>query len=165
MPGASLGSHYSAPPPGASVSYGSASHAIPSFDTAPGMSARSYPALGASASINAPSRAAWMGTDHAQVGVSKTKNTGTFTNYEYPIIFDPSAAIRCTVQHYLVTDRPTLLESDMAEMAKAIEDVYQGAKRQGSLVTDANAASRATAPSPALANRDRQRSPWYFQAQ
>lgn len=134
-----------------------------SYDFAPGSSARPNYALGASTGSSYAAGAAWMGTDHAQVGVSKTGKSGIFTSYKHPIIFDPSAAIRCTVQHYLVTDRPTLLESDMAEMAKAIEDVYQGAKRQGSLVTDADAISRATAPNLALAEGYRQSRPWYLQ--
>jgi hypothetical protein len=38
------------------------------------------------------------------------------------------------------------MEEEMAEISSAIEDVYRSARKQGSLVVDADVSSRTTAP-------------------
>lgn len=98
-------------------------------------------------SARARSVQADLGVDHAQLGVTEPHGPmsnlpSDFTDLE----IDPNAAIRCTVQHYLVTDKGSISEADVAEVRHTMDKIYGAAKVEGSLVVDANADKRSTAP-------------------
>ena len=122
------------------------------------------PRLRAAAPPPPPGRAAvsFRGADHAQLGITEPKGPFKGAPGRSKLELDPKAAIRCTVQHYVVTDQSSLAEAEMAEISSAIEDVYRSARAQGSLVTDADASSRATAPSNLFAQGAIPQNLWFW---
>lgn len=104
------------------------------------------PPRGATRSFDANTalRSAAQGSDQAQLSVGEAH--GDFNFFTERVALDPDAAIRCTVQHYLVTDEGKLGDEDFARMRRTMDAVYAGAERTGSLVVDADARERGTAP-------------------
>jgi len=140
------------PPPGRAARGAGTSQDPPTLPPLCGVRRASAPSYGSAAS--------YVGTDHAQIG--HTAPVGQFHPYHGDLIFDNEAAIRGTVQHYVVTDRPSLRKSDVAEMASFIDSVYEGANRQGSLVVDDDAETRATAPQHGPSDGRERLKPWFL---
>ncbi len=86
------------------------------------------------------------GTEHAQLGFGKSH--GKFEGAPDAMTFeiDPDAAIRCTVQHYLVSDTGKLTEADIVGIKETIDKIYGSGDKQGSLVVDADRHQRSTVP-------------------
>lgn len=85
-----------------------------------------------------------QGVDHAQLGT--TTGHGPFPLLPPKFELDTHAAIRCTVQHYLVTDTGTLSIDDMRSVRQKMDAILSRATASGSLVVDTDAAERSTAP-------------------
>jgi len=97
-----------------------------------------------------------LGTDHAQLSVSAAN--GPVQYWSGRVQLDVNAAIRCTVQHYLVTDEGTLSEADLVGVKDQLAAVYAGAVSVGSLVTGDGNPFRKTAA------RFQDRRFWFFSA-
>ena len=60
-------------------------------------------------------------------------------------LLDPDVVLRCTIQHYLVTDEGSLADADVAGVRRTVDAVYAQADRTGSTGVDADASTRSTA--------------------